>query len=160
MVPADGDTLTLFNIDMPAEYHASAYLELEAAAIEEINRRGRDLNNYEVRSNPVVFYDNDPGLTIGRNVVFVNVDGREVMTRVLSIARKLDRPCEQTITLGNEVVKGAISEIKDNVVSANTNLAVISQLQELNTAFTQAYTRTQQQLFEGLARFTEIWKLE
>ena len=160
LVPADGDTLTLFNIDMPAEYHASAYLELEAAAIEEINRRGRDLNNYEVRSNPVVFYDNDPGLTIGRNVVFVNVDGREVMTRVLSIARKLDRPCEQTITLGNEVVKGAISEIKDNVVSANTNLAVISQLQELNTAFTQAYTRTQQQLFEGLARFTEIWKLD
>lgn len=160
LVPADGDALTLFNIKMPTEYHASAYLELEAAALKEINRRNRDLNNYEVQSNAVMFYDDDPGLTVGRKVVFVNVDGQEVFTRVLSIVRKLDRPCEQTITLGNEVVKGAMSEIKDNVVNANTNLAVISQLQELNTAFTQAYTRAQQQMIEGFARMSQIWKLD
>lgn len=160
LVPADGDDLTLFNINMPTEYHASAYLELETAALEEIDRRNRDLNNYEVKSNPVVFYDKDPELTVGQKVIFVNVDGREIETRVLSIARKLDRPYEQTITLGNEVVKGAISEIKENVVNANTNLAVISQLQELNTAFTQAYTRAQQQLLENFAVMSQIWKLD
>lgn len=160
LVPKDGDALSLFNINMPAEYHASAYLELETAALAEINRRLRDLNNYEVSSNPVEFYNDDPELTVGRNVIFVNVDGKEIHTRVLSIVRKLDRPCEQKITLGNELVKGAMSEIKDEVVNANSSLSILAQLQQLNTAFTQAYTRTQQQLLEGMAQMSRLWYLD
>lgn len=55
LVPADTNEIILFNIEMPAEYTASAYVDLEAALDKEIERLSSDLNNYQFQSNPVSF---------------------------------------------------------------------------------------------------------
>ena len=57
---------------MPEEYTDSAYIRLETAMYEEIDRLSSDQNNYQFSSNPVVFDENNPDLSIGRKVEYIN----------------------------------------------------------------------------------------
>ena len=151
IVPADGDEVILFNIRMPQEYIATAYTELEQAALKEIEERyTADLNNYTVKSNPVAFAEADPGLSIGQRVVFVNGD-YSYTTRVILLARKMDYTCEQEITIGNDKIKGNNATLKEEVVNANSNINILTQLNQLTQNVTQAYQRTQQLILDGLA---------
>ncbi|MDE7460242.1 MAG: shufflon system plasmid conjugative transfer pilus tip adhesin PilV [Paramuribaculum sp.] len=157
IVPADGDEVILFNLRMPAEYIATAYAELEATALKEIEERyTTDLNNYTVKSNPVAFADTDPGLSVGRKVQYVNGD-YSYTTRVIKLVRKLDVPSEQEITIGSEKIKGNTATLKEEVVSANSNIDILTQLNQLNQSAAQAYQRTQQMMLDSIAKMENYW---
>ncbi|MBD5374368.1 MAG: shufflon system plasmid conjugative transfer pilus tip adhesin PilV [Bacteroides sp.] len=157
IVPADGDEVILFNLRMPAEYIATAYAELEATALKEIEERyTTDLNNYTVKSNPVAFADADPGLSVGRKVQYVNGD-YSYTTRVIKLVRKLDVPSEQEITIGSEKIKGNTATLKEEVVSANSNIDILTQLNQLNQSAAQAYQRTQQMMLDSIAKMENYW---
>ena len=157
IVPADGDEVIIFNLRMPAEYIATAYAELEATALKEIEERyTTDLNNYTVKSNPVAFADADPGLSVGRKVQYVNGD-YSYTTRVIKLVRKLDVPSEQEITIGSEKIKGNTATLKEEVVSANSNIDILTQLNQLNQSAAQAYQRTQQMMLDSIAKMENYW---
>lgn len=159
IVPADGDDVTLFNIKMPDSYNATAYDELEDALNEAIAEYASDLNSYTSKSNPVAFNTSDPGLVVGRNVTYKN-DSYTLSTRVTKIIKKLDYECEQTITFGNSVVKGSTQELKEDVVLANRNIDILTQLNQLSNQLTQSYNRVQQSMIEGFARIGNMWKFD
>lgn len=160
IAPQAGDTLTLFNCRMPAEYTASAYIELEDAAEKEIAERyTADTNNYQFSSNPVAFKDADPGLTIGRAVHYVNGD-YAYDTRVIKIVRKLDLPYEQTITVGNDRIKRNSETIKEEVTNANRNIDVLSALNNLTKNIQDGYGRAQQAMIEGFNRISRMWQFD
>lgn len=160
IAPQAGDTLTLFNCRMPAEYTASAYIELEDAAEKEIAERyTADTNNYQFSSNPVAFKDADPGLTIGRAVHYVNGD-YAYDTRVIKIVRKLDLPYEQTITVGNDRIKRNSETIKEEVTNANRNIDVLSALNNLTKNIQDSYGRAQQAMIEGFNRISRMWQFD
>lgn len=159
IVPADGDDVTLFNIKMPDSYNATAYEELEDALDEAIEEYTSDLNSYTSKSNPVAFNTSDPGLVVGRNVTYKN-DSYTLSTRVTKIIKKLDYECEQTITFGNSVVKGSTQELKEDVVLANRNIDILTQLNQLSNQLTQSYNRVQQSMIEGFARIGNMWKFD
>lgn len=159
IVPADGDDVTLFNIKMPDSYNATAYEELEDALDEAIAEYASDLNSYTSKSNPVAFNASDPGLVVGRNVTYKN-GSYTLSTRVTKIIKKLDYECEQTITFGNSVVKGSTQELKEDVVLANRNIDILTQLNQLSNQLTQSYNRVQQSMIEGFARIGNMWKFD
>jgi len=159
LIPSENDDIILFNVKMPEEYTDSAYIRLETAMNEEIERLSSDQNNYQFSSNPVVFNENNPDLSIGRKVEYINT-GYSYVTRVISLTTKLDYPCEQTITIGNNLIKGNTQELKEEVASANKNIDLISAINNMTASLQQSYQRTVKQMQEGFARINDMWKFD
>ena len=99
IIPQDGDQVILYNIEMPAEYTASARQELAEAAQAEIARRTADNNSYEMDSYPHAFDTNGTDLTLGQAVSYTN-GGTVLSTRVLMVEKHMDFPAQQRIRAG------------------------------------------------------------
>lgn len=114
--------VVLFNIVMGEHETKLAQSELASRTIKEIKRRAQDNNNYSFSSNAVAFTRKNPKLYIGQKVIFDDGFGYQLNTRVLRLATKLDYPIIQEITVGNQAVKGTISQLKEdvnNILSGN-----------------------------------------
>ncbi len=159
LIPADGNEIILFNIRMPEEYTASAYLDLESSLDKEMERMSSDLNNYQFSSNPVVFKSDNPNLSLGRKVTYKN-GNYSYSTRVIKLVTRLDYDTEQTIIVGNEQIKGNTQEIKEEVASANKDINLLAILNSTTNSLTQAYNRTQQLMLEGFASIKDMWRFD
>jgi hypothetical protein len=114
--------VVLFNIVMGEHETKLAQEELAARTIKEIKRRVQDNNNYSFASNAVAFANKNPNLYIGQKVTFDDGQGYKLKTRVIKLVTKLDYPIIQEITVGNQAVKGTISQLKEdvnNILSGN-----------------------------------------
>lgn len=114
--------VVLFNIVMGENETKAAQEELAARTIKEINRRTQDNSNYSFQSNAVEFAKSNPNLYIGQKVIFNDGNGYELNTRILKLITKLDYPIIQEIVVGNQAVKGTISQLKEdvnNILSGN-----------------------------------------
>ena len=114
--------VVLFNIVMGEHETKLAQNELAARTIKEIKRRAQDNNNYSFSSNAVAFANHNPKLYIGQKVTFDDGHGYKLKTRVIKLVTKLDYPIIQEITVGNQAVKGTISQLKEdvnNILSGN-----------------------------------------
>lgn len=114
--------VVLFNIVMGEHETKLAQEELAARTIKEIKRRAQDNNNYSFSSNAVAFANKNPNLYIGQKVTFDDGFGYQLKTRVIKLVTKLDYPIIQEITVGNQAVKGTISQLKEdvnNILSGN-----------------------------------------
>jgi hypothetical protein len=114
--------VVLFNIVMGEHETKLAQEELAARTINEIKRRAQDNNNYSFSSNAVAFVNRNPKLYIGQKVTFDDGFGYQLKTRVLRLVTRLDYPIIQEITVGNQAVKGTISQLKEdvnNILSGN-----------------------------------------
>ena len=114
--------VVLFNIVMGENETKAAQEELAARTIKEIHRRTQDNNNYSFHSNAVEFAKSNPNLYIGQKVIFNDGNGYELNTRILKLITKLDYPIIQEIVVGNQAVKGTISQLKEdvnNILSGN-----------------------------------------
>ena len=108
----------LYNIAMADTiYYEDAQNRLLEKAKEEIVRLLSDLNNYEVKSYSDVFLENNPQLQIGQSVTYKDGHGYELATRVLKLSTNIDFDFIQTITLGNQAIKGTITQLKEDVQS-------------------------------------------
>jgi hypothetical protein len=130
-----GNIVVLYNIAMGANEVLAAQQDLLNETKKEIARRFSDLNNYTVSSYPHVFEKSNPNLYIGQRVTFDNGNGYQLNTRVIKLVTKLDYDFIQTITVGNQQIKGSISQLKEDVktiMSGNFSGAGINQTQALN----------------------------
>lgn len=106
----------LYNIAMSDSiYYKDAQNRLLEKAKEEIVRLLSDLNNYEIKSYSDVFLEENPELQIGQSVTYKDGHGYELATRVLKLSTNIDFGFIQTITLGNQVIKGTITQLKEDV---------------------------------------------
>lgn len=114
--------VVLFNIVMGEQETKTAQSELAARTKKEIKRRAQDNNNYSFSSNAVAFANKNPNLYIGQKVTYDDGFGYQLKTRILKLVTKLDYPIIQEITVGNQAVKGTISQLKEdvnNILSGN-----------------------------------------
>lgn len=106
----------LYNIAMSDSiYYEDAQNRLLEKAKEGIVRLLSDLNNYEIKSYSDVFLEENPELQIGQSVTYKDGHGYELATRVLKLSTNIDFGFIQTITLGNQVIKGTITQLKEDV---------------------------------------------
>ncbi len=110
----------LYNIAMADAYKVSAQEKLLEAAKKDIILALSDTNNYTVKSYPHVFKDQRPRLQIGQEVSFLS-KGQRLDTRVLKLSTNLDFDYIQEVTVGNKVIKGAVSQLKEDVQSIIAN---------------------------------------
>lgn len=107
--------VVLFNIVM-GEYETSlAQEELAARTTKTTTDRNNDKNNYTAFSNPVEFAKKNPNLYIGQKVTYDDGFDYQLSTRIIKLVTKLDYPIIQEITVGNQAIKGTISQLKENV---------------------------------------------
>ena len=111
------NVVVLFNIVMGEHETKLAQEELAARTVKEINRRVQDKNNYTAPSNAVAFAKKNPNLFVGQKVTFDDGFGYQLHTRVIKLVTKLDYPIIQEITVGNQAVKGTITQLKEDVNS-------------------------------------------
>lgn len=159
LIPADGDKIVLYNIRMPEEYVSSSQEELAEALLSEMERYKRNMNSYSFPSYPVSFYEENLDMKVGQSVSFI-YGGNNLSTRVLKVEKQLDSPIEQTITIGEEKIKGNTQEIKEEVIDANQNIDVVKALADLNKAITDGYGRVQQLIMQSLSQYKGIWTLD
>lgn len=106
----------LYNIAMADTiYYEDAQNRLLEKAKEEIVRLLSDLNNYEVKSYSDVFLEDNPQLQIGQSVTYKDGHGYELATRVLKLSTNIDYDFIQSITIGNQVINGTITQLKEDV---------------------------------------------
>lgn len=106
----------LYNIAMADTiYYEDAQDRLLEKAKEEIVRLLSDLNNYEVKSYSDVFLMDNPQLQIGQSVIYKDGHGYELATRVLKLSTNIDYDFIQSITIGNQAIKGTITQLKEDV---------------------------------------------
>lgn len=107
----------VYNVVMGANEIKAAQDELLLKTKKEIERRKQDLNNYSFSSYPNIFEDSskNPNLYIGKTVVFDDGAGNKLSTRVIKLTTKLDHAFEQSITVGNQKIKGTTSQLKEDV---------------------------------------------
>lgn len=112
--------VVLYNIAMADVYKVSAQEKLLEAAKKDIILALADTNNYTVKSYPHVFKAQKPKLQIGQSVS-LSGKGLRLDTRVLKLSTNLDFDYIQEITVGNKVIKGAVSQLKEDVQSIIAN---------------------------------------
>lgn len=106
----------LYNIAMADTiYYEDAQDRLLEKAKEGIVRLLSDLNNYEVKSYSDVFLMDNPQLQIGQSVTYKDGHGYELATRVLKLSTNIDYDFIQSITIGNQAIKGTITQLKEDV---------------------------------------------
>ena len=111
----------LYNIAMSDVYKTDAQTRLLNKAKAEIIRLMSDLNNYTFKSYPQVFERKNPHLQIGQNVTYNDGQGYKLNTRILKLSTNIDFDFIQEITIGNQTIKGTITQLKEDVQSIITN---------------------------------------
>ncbi len=109
--------VVLFNIVMGNAEKTTAQGELATRTIKEINGRTQDNNNYTAPSDPTKFAKKNPNLYIGQKVTYNDGSGYQLSTRVIKLVTKIDFPIIQDITVGNQAIKGTISQLKEDVAT-------------------------------------------
>ena len=155
----------LYNIAMSDSiYYEDAQNRLLEKAKEDIVRLLSDLNNYEIKSYSDVFLEENPELQIGQSVTYKDGHGYELATRVLKLSTNIDFGFIQTITLGNQVIKGTITQLKEDVQtiiasggsSGNGGGYSVSQLRNLIAKYGSDNFLSKQ--FDDTAHGTITWK--
>ena len=159
IIPQDGDSIVLYNIEMPSEYTSSAQTELEAALDKEMSSYEEDNNTYQMSSDPTRFYSEETDVNMGQAITFVN-GSQTLSTRAMMVEKRLDLPCYQTIKIGNKIIKGNTQSLKDEVANANQSIDVINAFNELSKSLSQAYANAQREMVEGFARIGNMWKFD
>ena len=115
--PKVGDSVVLWNIKMPDEYIQEARLELEKEALDYISDLKVDKRQYTARTNRVKFPYLD--LIVGQNIKYIKEGHQgldyELDARVLGFEFDLENRRDGTIIFGNELAKGNIETLKEQV---------------------------------------------
>ena len=159
IIPQDGDQVILYNIEMPAEYTASARQELAETATADIAKLTADNNSYEMDSNPVAFDNDGTDLALGQAVTYTNGDAT-LQTRVLMVEKHLDYACQQRIRIGNEIIKGNTRQLREEVTQASQNIDILAAFNNLSSSVSNAYAKVQREMLEGFARIGNMWKFD
>ncbi len=155
----------LYNIAMADTiYYEDAQNRLLEKAKEEIVRLLSDLNNYEVKSYSDVFLEDNPQLQIGQSITYKDGHGYELAARVLKLSTNIDYDFIQSITIGNQVIKGTITQLKEDVQtiiasggsSGNGGGYSVSQLRKLIAKYGSDNFISKQ--FDDIAKGTITWE--
>ena len=127
--------VNIYNVVVSENAEESAKAELEEKTLEYITESLKDNNSRTLKSNPVSFESSNPSLFLGQKVVLddgldIDAVGRDneehrQETRVMKLVTKLDFAFEQEITVGNQVLKGSNTQVKekvDAIISGNMSV--------------------------------------
>ena len=160
LMPQDGDTVILFNIQMPDEYVTSAENRLAEALETYVNETIlADTYTYSFPSNPVAFAKESIALTVGQKVTLNYVFGT-LDTRVLSVEFPLYAPSKMEISVGENTPKGKLETIETETVNASSQIEIIQAYNNAAKTIQNQLNRATQIMAEGLAKLGNMWYID
>ena len=160
LMPQDGDTVILFNIQMPDEYVTSAENRLAEALETYVNETIlADTYTYSFASNPVAFAKESIALTVGQKVTLNYVFGT-LDTRVLSVEFPLYAPSKMEISVGESTPKGKLETIETETVNASSQIEIIQAYNNAAKTIQNQLNRATQIMAEGLAKLGNMWYID
>lgn len=160
LMPQDGDTVILFNIQMPDEYVTSAENRLAEALEAYVNETIlADTYTYSFASNPVAFAKESIALTVGQKVTLNYVFGT-LDTRVLSVEFPLYAPSKMEISVGESTPKGKLETIETETVNASSQIEIIQAYNNAAKTIQNQLNRATQIMAEGLAKLGNMWYID
>ncbi|WP_071133833.1 hypothetical protein [Millionella massiliensis] len=160
LMPQDGDTVILFNIQMPDEYVTSAENRLAEALETYVNETIlADTYTYSFASNPVAFAKESIALTVGQKVTLNYVFGT-LDTRVLSVEFPLYAPSKMEISVGENTPKGKLETIETETVNASSQIEIIQAYNNAAKTIQNQLNRATQIMAEGLAKLGNMWYID
>lgn len=159
LYPVSGDECTLFNIKMPDSYVSTGEQDLENELDKAIAEYTADKDIYTLPSYTAEFMRSGLRLDVGRKVR-MTCGSYQLETRVTKIEEHMDIPYDCTLTIGESLVKGSISEVKEEVSNVSRDVEVIKALGDMTNTINSAYSLTQQKILASLARWSDMFTLE
>ena len=151
-----GDSIILFNIEMPNDYITSAKTKLEQELDKYIENQKKDKNVYELKSNPVRFFEDNITVLVGSKISY-HIDNNVIDTRILSIESKLESEHEKTIRIGEETIYGRLNTIEKEIVEVTQSIELIKALSDIQKDIVNAYGRTQKEINAAMAEYSKMW---
>lgn len=126
LIPRAGDTYTVYNLNMPAEYYPLAEAELKAAVDALLADHAVDYAVYKAPTDHVYLEQNNITLTIGRRVkllsdLYFPTGYRD--SRITRVVRKLSDLNDMDVEISNQLIKSGYSQLKEDVSSLQTTLS-------------------------------------
>lgn len=126
VIPRTGDTYTVYNLNMPAEYYPLAEAEFQAAVEALLADHAVDYSVYKAPTDHVYLEKNNIHLAIGQRVklmsdVYFPTGYRD--SRITRVVRKLSDLNDMDIEISNQIIKTSYSQLKEDVSSIQTTLS-------------------------------------
>lgn len=109
-----GNVVSVYNIQSTSEQEVVAQERLSDEVKKYIKNLFTDNSTYTIKAYGTVFKDSNPNLHIGEKVIYRN-GSYELETRVMKLVTKLDFVFDQEISIGNEIIKGSNTILKEQV---------------------------------------------
>lgn len=160
LLPASGDIVVLFNIQMPPEYVTSAEIRLEKALDEFVdNTFLADNTTYSFSSNPVAFAERNISVTVGRKVTLdYGID--TLKSRVLSVEFPLDTPSKMEISVGESTPKGKIASVETEIANVSSTVEVIQAYNDVRQTIQNVYGKAIRDVNQTLLSLGNMWLLD
>jgi len=126
VIPRTGDTYTVYNLNMPAEYYPLAEAEFQAAVEALLADHAVDYSVYKAPTDHVYLEKNNIHLAIGQRVklmsdVYFPTGYRD--SRITRVVRKLSDLNDMDIEISNQIIKTSYNQLKEDVSSIQTTLS-------------------------------------
>lgn len=131
--PAIGDEYVLIDMVMPQSYISAAETLLLQKAQEYLNTYSLPMYSYSIDLDPKWARLNKVQLRYGNVVRVIDADlAIDRSIRVISVVKKLTDEYAYTITLGETVAPGLISQIRSNIITNNNSISNINSTLDSN----------------------------
>lgn len=125
--PAIGDEYVFVDIVMPQQYIDTAESALLVKAQDWLNTYSSPVYSYQVNPDPIFARLSKINLAYGDVVRIVDVElGIDRMIRILSVVKQLTDEYNYSITLGEAVTQGLITQIRNSLTSNSNSIGNIN----------------------------------
>ena len=119
LCPAIDDQYILWNLKMPVEYYSLAEKEYQAAVEKYMADHRKDISVYKGHTDYIDIEERGLTLDIGQRIrlehpVYFPEGFRD--SRITKITRKIDRPTDMDLEMGDVISKGTLDKVNDSFV--------------------------------------------
>lgn len=147
LIPAVGDMVILYNIEMPEQYKLDAQKELQEVAQKDVDMMNRTVQDISLKSDKYNWAEQGRSISIGQKVKLLHdrYSSGYVTSRCKELSYPLDSEYDVEFIIGDAVEGGTLASIKENI---NDAVELIEQNRQQTIGVSRRGWRSSQELLE------------
>lgn len=147
LIPAVGDMVILYNIEMPEQYKLDAQKELQEVAQKDVDMMNRTVQDISLKSNKYNWAEQGRSISLGQKVKLLHdrYSSGYVTSRCKELSYPLDSEYDVEFIIGDAVEGGTLASIKENI---NDAVELIEQNRQQTIGVSRRGWRSSQELLE------------
>ena len=147
LIPAVGDMVILYNIEMPEQYKLDAQKELQEVAQKDVDMMNRTVQDISLKSDKYNWAEQGRSISLGQKVKLLHdrYSSGYVTSRCKELSYPLDSEYDVEFIIGDAVEGGTLASIKENI---NDAVELIEQNRQQTIGVSRRGWRSSQELLE------------